>query len=58
MASGRSGYQKLSFGNVELQISIRHPNGDMRKAVGNSTVDTGRAVWAGDIKQTVVKRRH
>lgn len=48
---GRSGCQEFSFGNVELHISVSHPNLDIRKAIGNTRVDIGREVWARDIKE-------
>ena len=48
---GRSWCQEFSSGNVELHISVSHPNLDIRKAIGNTSVDVKREVWARDIKE-------
>ena len=48
---GRSRCQEFSSGNVELHISVSRPNLDIRKAIGNTSVDVGREVWARDIKE-------
>lgn len=38
------------FGKAELHISGDHPNFDIRKAIGNTRVDSGKEGWARAVR--------
>lgn len=54
---GRSGNWEFSFGNADLQLSIRYPRGDIRKEAGHTSVDL-EEMFGLQIQNGVGKRWH